>query len=84
MTKETMTWLLWSDAVLTEARCSFDQSRPHRARMQAAYNAGETVAMAANELRLRVKAAAMYDQADNEEQAMRAAIRRGRGGGRSW
>ena len=55
MTKYTMSWLLWSDAVLTGAGVTFEDSKPYRDRMQRAYQAGETVDVSAHMLRSAVK-----------------------------
>jgi hypothetical protein len=50
-TCDTMPWLLWSDAVLTDSGASYEASKPHRARLQRWFNAGEPVWMAADGLK---------------------------------
>lgn len=70
MTCET----LWMDALLATVRCSVDDLAPFRARMVRAFNAGESVTIAAMELKVRLNGKRIADAADAEESGMRARL----------
>jgi hypothetical protein len=66
-----MTWMLWVDAVLTGAKCSVEQSKPYRARLQRAYQMGETVDMSVYMLTHCLKYAALHERAEADHSLIR-------------
>jgi hypothetical protein len=62
---------IWLHNLMMEAHASAEQLGPYRERMVRAYNAGEPVWMAADELKLRLRQRAIEEQADAEAAGLR-------------
>lgn len=76
-TSETTPWHIWHAAAHEMSGCSLEDLRKYvaRERIQAAYNAGESVWMVADEIKLRVKQGRLADRADGEVAALRRVVR---------
>ena len=74
-TKDTTPWTIWFDAVVCAAKVGVHDIAPEvRARMQRAYQAGEAVWMAADELTLRVRQGTLAHREGAEMRVLRSAI----------